>query len=106
MRTVEPEPWALSVRFQHEPAGMRRYLVGSGAPADGSTLADLALGEDAWISFISRDGASVAVSRDTVLQAGDEVVVLADPATQPNLEPLFTSETGRRGSLDARPTGP
>ena len=106
MRTIEPEPWALSVRFRHEPAGMRRYLVVSGAPADGSTLADLALGEDAWISFISRDGALVAVSRDTVLQAGDEVVVLADPATQPNLEPLFTSETGPGGTLDARPTGP
>jgi cell volume regulation protein A len=91
MRTVEPEPWALSVRFRHEPAGMRRFLVAAGAPADGCTLADLALGEDAWISFISRDGALVPVSRDTVLQPGDEVVVLADPTTRPDPEPLFTS---------------
>jgi potassium/hydrogen antiporter len=91
MRTVEPEPWALSVRFRHEPAGMRRFLVAAGAPADGCTLADLALGEDAWISFISRDGAVVPVSRDTVLQPGDEVVVLADPTTRPDPEPLFTS---------------
>ena len=91
MRTVEPEPWALSVRFRHEPAGMRRYLVVAGAPADGCTLADLALGEDAWISFISRDGALVPVGRDTVLQSGDEVVVLADPTAQPDPEPLFTS---------------
>lgn len=91
MRTVEPEPWALSVRFRHEPAGMRRYLVAAGAPADGCTLADLALGEDAWISFISRDGALVPVSRDTVLQPGDEVVVLADPTAQPDPGPLFTS---------------
>ena len=91
MRTVEPEPWALSVRFRHEPAGMRRYLVAAGAPADGCTLADLALGKDAWISFINRDGALVPVTRDTVLQAGDEVVVLADPTAQPDPEPLFTT---------------
>jgi cell volume regulation protein A len=90
MRTVEPEPWALGMRFRHEPAGMHRYLVATGAPADGCTLADLALGEDAWISFISRDGALVPVRRDTTLQAGDEVVVLADPAAQPDPEPLFT----------------
>jgi cell volume regulation protein A len=93
MRTIEPEPWALGMRFRHEPAGMHRYLVGAGAPADGCTLADLALGEDAWISLISRDGALVPVRRDTVLQAGDEVVVLADPTPEPDLEPLFTSPT-------------
>ena len=91
MRTVEPEPWALGMRFRHEPAGMHRYLVATGAPADGCTLADLALGEDAWISLISRDGALVPVRRDTTLQAGDEVVVLADPAAQPDPEPLFTA---------------
>jgi cell volume regulation protein A len=90
MRTVEPEPWALGMRFRHEPSGMHRYLVAAGAPADGCTLADLALGEDAWISFISRDGAVVPVSRGTVLQAGDEVVVLADPTAQPDPEPLFS----------------
>ncbi len=89
MRTVEPEPWALSMRFRHEPAGMRRYVVSAGAPADGCTLGDLALGEDAWISFISRDGALVPVNRDTVLHAGDEVVVLADPSAQPDPKPLF-----------------
>jgi cell volume regulation protein A len=101
MRTVEPEPWALGVRFRHEPAGMRRYLVAAGAPADGSTLADLALGEDAWISFISRDGALVPVRRDTVLRAGDEVVVLAGPTAQPDPEPLFTSTTrAERGRQD------
>jgi len=93
MRTVEPEPWALGTRFRHEPAGMHRYLIAAGAPADGCTLADVALGEDAWISLISRDGALVPVRRDTTLQAGDEVVVLADPAAKPDPEPLFTQPT-------------
>jgi len=79
------------MRFRHEPAGMHRFVVAAGAPADGCTLTDLALGEDAWISLISRDGALVPVSRDTVLQAGDEVVVLADPAAQPDPQALFTT---------------
>jgi cell volume regulation protein A len=91
MRTVEPEPWALGVRFRHEPAGMHRYLIAAGAPADGCTLADLALSENAWISLISRDGALVPIHRDTVLRTGDEVVVLADPGARPDLEPLFTA---------------
>jgi potassium/hydrogen antiporter len=97
MRTVEPEPWALGMRFRHEPAGMHRYLVADGAPADGCTLADLALGEDAWISLISRDGALVPVNRDTVLRAGDEVVVLADPAIQADPGPLFTAAAPTSG---------
>ena len=59
----------------------------------GCTLADLALGENAWISLISRDGALVPVNRDTVLEAGDEVIVLADPAARPDPEPLFTRPT-------------
>jgi potassium/hydrogen antiporter len=88
MRTVEPEPWALSVRFRREPAGMHRYHVAAGAAADGCTLADLALDEHAWISFISRDGVLVPVTGDTTLQPGDEVVVLTDPAA-PDPEPLF-----------------
>ena len=65
--------------------------LAAGAPADGCTLADLALGENAWVSLISRDGALIPISRDAVLRAGDEVVVLADPAAQPDPAPLFTS---------------
>ena len=100
MRTVEPEPWALGVRFR---ARARRHAplpVAAGAPADGCTLADLALGEDAWISLISRDGQLVPVQGDTVLHAGDEVLVLADPERTPDLTPVFT---GKQGPHDADP---
>jgi potassium/hydrogen antiporter len=79
MRTIEPEPWALGMRFQHEPHGLHRYVISAGAPADGGTLADLPLGEDSWISLVSRNGELVQVRGDTVLQAGDEVVLLGEP---------------------------
>jgi cell volume regulation protein A len=89
MRVVEPEPWALGMRFREEPEGLHRYVVAAGSPADGTPLDELPLGEDLWISFISRDGQLVRVSRDTVLRAGDEVLALADP-TCPDPGRLFT----------------
>jgi cell volume regulation protein A len=90
MRVLEPEPWALGMRFQDEPTGLRRYQVSAGAAADGSTIADLALGEDTWISMINRNGALVPVHGTTVLRAGDEVLLLADPYADTDPEPLFT----------------
>src|SRR5512132_1293196 len=52
MRTVEPEPWSLGVRFRQEPRGLRRQVVVAGSPADGCRIADLEVGEDVWISSI------------------------------------------------------
>jgi cell volume regulation protein A len=77
MRVVEPEPWALGMRFRDEPEGLHRYVVERGSTADGTTIADLPLDEDMWISMISRAGRLVHVRGDTVLQAGDEVLTLA-----------------------------
>ncbi len=91
MRVLEPEPWALSMRFRDEPTALRHYNITAGAPADGCTISELALGEDAWISMINRNGALVPVRGGTVLQAGDEVLLLADPdATGTDPQPLFT----------------
>ena len=77
MRVVEPEPWALGMRFRDEPEGLHRYVVGRGSPADGASIGDLPLGEDVWISMVSRHGRLVHVRGDTLLQAGDEVLALA-----------------------------
>jgi cell volume regulation protein A len=77
MRVVEPEPWALSMRFRDEPEGLHRYVVRRGSASDGTTVGDLPLAEDMWISMISRAGRLVQVRADTMLQAGDEVLVLA-----------------------------
>jgi potassium/hydrogen antiporter len=101
MRIVEPEPWALGMRFRDEPTGLRRYQVGPGAPADGCSLADLDLGEAAWISMINRGGALVPVRGDTVMRAGDEVLLLVDPHAETDPGELFTS--GGRRPAGGRP---
>ncbi|MCU1657431.1 MAG: hypothetical protein JWO57_2087 [Pseudonocardiales bacterium] len=78
MRVLEPEPWALGMRFRDEPEGLHRYLVGPGSAADGCAIEDLPLGEAVWISMVSRGGRLVQVRGSTVLAAGDEVLALAD----------------------------
>jgi cell volume regulation protein A len=90
MRILEPEPWALGMRFRDEPTGLRRYQITAGAPADGCTIADLALAEDTWISMINRGGIHVPVRGDTVLQPGDEVLLQTEPHNGTDPQPLFT----------------
>lgn len=90
MRVVEPEPWALGLRFRDEPQGMHRFTVAPGAPADGASIEALPMGENAWVSFVSRAGALVQVRGETVLEAGDELLVLAEPDVADEVEGLFT----------------
>jgi len=89
MRIVEQEPWSLGVRLRQEPQGMHRFVVAAEAPAAGRTIDELDLGEDVWISMLLRDGTLVAVRGDTMVQAGDEVLVLTDPEQGTDVAPLF-----------------
>jgi potassium/hydrogen antiporter len=98
MQPIQPEPWSLGVRLRHEPSGLRRYLVAAGAPADGCTIADLAVGEDVWISVVIRDGHLVPVHGSTRLQAGDEVLALTDPEHTQDLTPVFTTSPSPPGA--------
>jgi cell volume regulation protein A len=91
MRTVEPEPWSLGVRFRQEPRGLRRHVVAAGSPADGCRIGDLKVGEDLWISFVIRNDQPVPVRGSTVLRAGDEILALTDPERGPDLEAIFTA---------------
>ena len=76
MRLVAPEPWGLGMRFRDEPRGLQRLEVQSGSAADGSQIGDLDIGEDGWVSLVGRDGRLVAVNGSTVLEAGDDVLLL------------------------------
>ncbi len=87
---VEPEPWSLGLRFRDEPSGLHRFHVTAGSAADGAAIGDLALGENVWISMVSRDGRLVQVRDDTTLLVGDEVLVLAEPSEKAALERAFT----------------
>jgi cell volume regulation protein A len=97
LRSIEPEPWSLGVRFSEEPEGLHRYHVAPGTAADGSRVSDLPCGEDAWLSLVVRDGTLVTVTDDTVLQAGDDVLILADPDETPALERCFTAPLAAEG---------
>jgi cell volume regulation protein A len=94
LRTVEPEPWSLGVRFSEEPEGLHRYHVAAGSAADGSPVSDLPCGEDVWVSLVIRDGNLVTPTDDTTLRAGDDVLVLAEPDEAPALDRLFTAPRG------------
>jgi cell volume regulation protein A len=88
MEVRRPQPWAAGLRFPVEP-GVQRHVVRAGSPADGISVAELALPESGWISMISRRGHPVPTHGSTRLEAGDEVLAFASDGE--DLGPLFTS---------------
>ena len=78
MRMVEPRPWIVDVRFAEEPDGLERHVVRAGSAADGRTIAELSLGDESWISVVSRNGRNLPVRNGTRLQAGDVVLTQVD----------------------------
>ena len=91
LRTVEPEPWSLGVRFSEEPEGLHRYHVAAGSRADGAAIGDLPCGENVWVSIVIRDGSLLTPRDDATLRAGDDVLMLSDPENAPAIEKLFTT---------------
>jgi potassium/hydrogen antiporter len=89
MRDIPLQPWAAGVRLSVEPAGLRHYRVTAGAPAEGCSVQDLPIGDDAWVSLVVRDGGLVQVRGDTVLRAGDDVAVIADGEPADRLTSIF-----------------
>jgi len=96
MRFVEVQPWSLGVRLAEEPEGVLRLTVAAGSRADGQTVDEVAdaatdSGDcgDVWVNMVVRGGALVSVRGDTVLRAGDEVLVSADEQWHPRLESMF-----------------
>jgi cell volume regulation protein A len=90
MNLVEPEPWALGMRMRDEPAGAHQFRVHAGAPADQLTIGDVNMtSNDIWISLVVRGGRLLPVSGETALQAGDDVLVLAEEDRYDELAALF-----------------
>jgi potassium/hydrogen antiporter len=105
LRTIDPEPWSLGVRFREEPEGLHRFRVSRGAPAVGGVIEDLPCGENAWVIFIIRHGRLVPARSDTRMEPGDEVLVLADPDEVPALKKLFTARRSAHHHAERRPAG-
>ena len=89
MREVEPEPWDLSIRLRTEPRIVRRYVVSAGGRAVGAPIRDLPIGDRAWISLIIRDGEPEQPRGATVLEPGDELLVLTEAEDARGLRRLF-----------------
>jgi cell volume regulation protein A len=91
----EPEPWSLGLRVENEPQGVRRWSVVAGSVADGSTIDELSLGENVWISLVERAGELLQVRGETRLQAGDGVVALVEPRESASVATLFCDPVER-----------
>src|SRR5919109_498181 len=89
MRTVEPEPWNISIGLRKEPGGVWRFVMAKGARAEGVAIRDLPIGDRAWIILVVREGEAVRAGGSTVLEAGDEILVLAEERDAAPLRRLF-----------------
>jgi cell volume regulation protein A len=87
MTVTEPEPWAVGVRLNEQPEGFHLIVVAEGSSAVGRRISELGLGDQAWISFVRREGRLVQLRPSTRLKIGDEVLALAD--RQSDIEHLF-----------------
>jgi cell volume regulation protein A len=91
MTAVDPQPWAVGVRVQDEPVGARRLTVAAGSPADGVAVRDLP--DHVWVSLLVRAGSLVPVTANLVLRKADDVLVVTDPDSPPDLTLLFDRPT-------------
>lgn len=101
MRTVEQHPWDVSIRLRSEPRQVRRYVVAEGSRAAGGVIRELPLGGQSWISMVIRDGEPRQPRGSSVLEPGDEVLVLAESEDERALRRLF--EQWRGSAAPAQP---
>ncbi|HEY3020230.1 MAG TPA: TrkA family potassium uptake protein [Solirubrobacteraceae bacterium] len=65
--------------------------VGSGAPAAGQKVAEVDLPEGALIISVLRNGGGFVPKADTIIEAGDEVLLVLDPGLEARVTPQFTT---------------
>ena len=91
LRTIEPEPWSLGIRFQEEPEGLHRFVVTARARrTTARPSATCRCPRTPGSASSSASGHLVPAHADTALQAGDEVIVLAPGTDSARLATLFT----------------
>jgi trk system potassium uptake protein TrkA len=65
--------------------------VATGAPAAGQKVDEVDLPEGALIISVLRDGGGFVPKADTVIEAGDEVLLVLDPGLEEAVTPHFTT---------------
>jgi potassium/hydrogen antiporter len=81
-------------RVDHDLAEVLEFVVRDDAYASGRRLADLPLGERAWVGVLVRDRRPHHVSDDVVLEPGDRVHVYCQPEDAAALERIFAGGSG------------
>jgi trk system potassium uptake protein TrkA len=71
-------------------------VVGEGCVAAGKRVSDLSMPDGALVISVLRDGSGFVPKSDSVVEAGDEVLVVLDPGLEDDITQLFVSD-GARG---------
>ncbi len=74
-------------------------LVGPGSPLAGRTLREANLPRDTLVISITRNGETIFPRASTQIKAGDVVMIMADPRSEPALRAYFSSSGPRDASL-------
>ncbi|HEV3071444.1 MAG TPA: NAD-binding protein [Solirubrobacteraceae bacterium] len=69
--------------------------VNPDAPAVGQTVANIDLPEGSLIISVLRDGSGFVPKADTVIEAGDEVLLVLDPGLEDTITPFFAPNGSR-----------
>lgn len=76
-------------------AAFVEFQVGEGAPAAGKAVRDIRWPRSTVLTAVRRDGEAIMPNGDTVVQAGDEVVVLADREKAADVQDLLAAPDAR-----------
>lgn len=69
--------------------------VADDSVAAGTPVQELGLPEGSLVISILRDGSGFVPTGDSVIEAGDKVLVVLDPGLEPRVTPCFSSPVGR-----------
>jgi trk system potassium uptake protein len=69
--------------------------VAEGAPAAGTSIGELDLPEGCLVVSVLRDGSGFVPKSDTIVEAGDEVLVVLDPGLEEDITARFVGPNGR-----------
>jgi trk system potassium uptake protein TrkA len=70
-------------------------VVSDDAPAAGRAIGDIGLPDGALVISVLRGGSGFVPKADTVVEAGDEVLVVLDPGIEQDITAQFVGENGR-----------
>jgi Trk K+ transport system NAD-binding subunit len=73
-----------------EPGGQASVRVEPGSGAAGRRVVELPLTDRTWVMTVSRSGETFAAHGSTVLEAGDELTVIADVGDLDAVHRLFS----------------